>query len=420
MDIKRNHRQPQSPTQKKQQSQTQLQLTQLHRTQLPRTQLPRILIENNGGKESEQGAEIVKQALYKVLGVDNKILNDHEEELFEVVCDFCDNVIPSFETTKCNFTCRQGECSKSFDLCLRCQELEPQYMSECPAGFKIGCNAEEYKYSPPYSRKRSESGKDCCGKNGGKDGGESGSGDNNDNNDNDNNDNNNNENDNNDNGNNNEMFFALAEKPTLLQYAFGEKVFNVVGQRKSKNPNQDMSFLYNFLQSTGFYYLGGLLHREGTELSCHVLTDLWLHFRASDQKCIEKYGAPDKSGSLTIYNLGTWKLYHLYKQLHGLFSQFIDLDNEDNSGKPLGIAFVYPNGDEFYIRRLYGEELNVKNPSIFITQFFPFSTVPDWKSRWQDPSKERLYASGTPGKVCGKSEMSKSIHLSMGYLIPII
>jgi hypothetical protein len=347
--------------------------------------IPRIRIENNGGKETQIAAKLVKEAVCKAIGFDEQKVE------FEVTCDFCHNVIPDTDAAKCNFLCRQGKCSTSFDLCLKCQKLEPQYMSECPAGFKLGCNADEYKYSPEYSRKQeNEEGIDDEGNDGSEDGSE-------------------------------DLFFALQEKPKPPQYNFGDTTFNIIGQRKGNEEDitQDITFLSKFLESTGLSYQGALFYRDGNELSHHCLADLWLHFRSSDQESITKYGPPSESGSLTIYNLGSSKLYHFYRELRAVFSRFIQLDNDDYSNKPLGLVFIYPNGDEFYIRHLYGEELEIRKPKVFVTQFFPFSEIPEWESRWQDPNKTHLFASLPHHKDVGKADVSKSICLSMGYLIPI-
>lgn len=55
----------------------------------------------------------------------------------------------------------------------------------------------------------------------------------------------------------------------------------------------------------------------------------------------------------------------------------LDVDHE----KPLFLCFIYPNGDELHIRRLYGDELKSRAPLKFLIVFIPLSTVKEWKSR---------------------------------------
>lgn len=60
----------------------------------------------------------------------------------------------------------------------------------------------------------------------------------------------------------------------------------------------------------------------------------------------------------------------VFKNLQPCFQEFITLDSNINSKSPLMLRFIYPNGDEFIIRRLHGKDkLNL----IFVTHFIPLS-----------------------------------------------
>ena len=323
-----------------------------------------VKIENTNGKETRD----VRDRLTK-LAIEHGYKED--EIQFSTTCDFCRNEIPDEEKEACNFTCRDGDCSTCYDLCFLCQTENPEYMCECPYGFLGGCNANEYYYSPKHKRKDIDE--------------------------------------------DNEIFFRLAEKPKPDQYTVCGKTMNVVGPVKTAD-EKDMEYLTVFLQTTGFLKVGGLFYTEGPDLSHNFLADMWLYFRSTEHNCIEKYGKPSKSGSKTIYNIGSWKLRKCYESLIPIFNKFIGLDNKTYAGKPIGIVFVYPNGDEFYIRRLYGEELETRKPSIFLTQKYPFSEIKEWKSRWEDPNKNNVYAKDFP-KHAGKVDQSNSIYITIGFLI---
>ena len=323
-----------------------------------------VRIENNGGKETSD----TRDRLMK-LATEKGIKEDQIE--FSISCDFCRNDIPTDETSRCNFTCRDGDCCASYDLCLRCQTEYPYYTTECPDGFQGGCNVNEYYNSPSYSKKDVDE--------------------------------------------DDEIFVPLVEKPLPDQYTVCGKTMNVVAPTKTKD-EKDMQFFLDFLETTGFLKVGGLFYTEGPELSHNFLADMWLYFRSTDHNCIQKYGEPSKSGSQTIYNPGSWKLMKMYENLKPIFDRFIEFDNEQFSGKAIGIVFVYPNGDEFYIRRLYGEELQLRKPNIFLTQKFPFSTIKEWDSRWEDPNKTNAYSKELP-KHAGKTDQSKSQYITIGYLL---
>lgn len=337
-------------------------------------------IENNDGQETVMAGQMMRDALVERYGAEHGLKK--EDLIFVTTCDFCRNDILEDEKSRCksrcNFKCRDGDCGKSFDLCLLCQEDSPFYMSECPAGF--GCNLNEYKYSPKHSGKESDDEE------------------------------------------NDPLFLELAQKPKGEQYEFSGKTINVVGEKRPCDKT-DMTYLLEFLQSTGLLMQGGLFYRDGNQLSHNCFADLWLYFRSSDQKCIDKYGIPHASGSITIYNLHSWKLYEFFKALRPLFQQFIELEDEGRfAGKPLGMVFIYPNGDEFYIRRLYGKEQESKKPTIFLTQFLSWSTIAkngEWSSRWEDPNKTEVFSKKKLPTFAGKTDASKSIYISIGYLIGV-
>lgn len=100
------------------------------------------------------------------------------------------------------------------------------------------------------------------------------------------------------------------------------------------------------------------------DLPWECICDMWLYFRTTNSFAIEKHGFP----STLVKELRNYKQYQFYiKQLEPLFVEFMSLDVDYD--KPLFLCFIYPNGDELHIRRLYGDELKMRAPLKFLTVF---------------------------------------------------
>lgn len=95
------------------------------------------------------------------------------------------------------------------------------------------------------------------------------------------------------------------------------------------------------------------------------LNTAWRHFRSTDAECIKYFGVPD------------WPTPDIVPdaRLTGLFSKFLLLNTPGRATMPLFIRATFPNGDEFYIRRLRGEELEQFAPTKFLCLFMDFSRV---------------------------------------------
>ena len=158
------------------------------------------------------------------------------------------------------------------------------------------------------------------------------------------------------------IFIPKQERESIQTYtAFGQ-VFRVTDISKF---DMDSQSLRKDSEQCSHYMLS-VAYIVEKEVSHELLRDLWLYFRSIDFTCLEKYGKP----KTMLTNLGSSKLHNLYKQVKDCFSDFISIDIDEN--QPLMLRMIYPNGDEFIIRRLYGEE-RLKLDLVFVTMFLPLS-----------------------------------------------
>lgn len=177
----------------------------------------------------------------------------------------------------------------------------------------------------------------------------------------------------------NQKFFSV--KPPGVKRLRGKgnyyKAFDIDMRSASANLPDDKG-MYTYLEKdslitaldpmAGIYFAG--------DLPWNCICDMWLYFRTTNCSAVEKYGLP----STLVEQLHSWKQYNFYRnQLESLFCDFIKMDIVDD--KPLFLCFIYPNGDEVHIRRLYGEEAKEKAPLKFLVVFIPLSSVKEWKSR---------------------------------------
>ena len=158
------------------------------------------------------------------------------------------------------------------------------------------------------------------------------------------------------------IFIPKQDREPIQTYtAFGQ-VFRVTDISRFNMDSQ--SLRKDFEQCS--HYMLSVAYITEKEVPQELLGDLWLYFRSTDQTCLEKYGKP----KTMLTNLGSSKLHNLYKQVKECFNNFISIDTDEN--QPLMLRMIYPNGDEFIIRRLYGEE-RLKLDLVFVTMFFPLS-----------------------------------------------
>jgi hypothetical protein len=230
------------------------------------------------------------------------------------ICDYCKEEISDAEKakTKVNFACRL--CPLKYDLCTKCQE--ETCVTSCPDGF--GCSdsndyyAEEIPFGSGYALPT--------------------------------------------------VFVPQEDREEIKTYTAFDKTFRVTEGTQLSLERE--SFIQDYEKSN--HYLMSAIYITEKPVSHELLGDTWLYFRSTSYNSLEKYGKPNT----ILDSLGSYKVQYFYYQISECFQKFIDFDNDKNS--VLMLRLVYPNGDEFIIKRLYGEE-KLKVGFEFVTCFLPLS-----------------------------------------------
>ena len=160
----------------------------------------------------------------------------------------------------------------------------------------------------------------------------------------------------------------VAEQTQARYEVFGEsylatesKLFNLPACK----------LLAGFKEAT--HYPSSVIYFPDKEVPHKLLEDFWLYFRTTDINSLEKYGNPRHP----IVELPTYRLYQVYFNFMDCFSRFIAIDDDhsDSSEETLMMRIIYPNGDTFIIKRVYGE-LMQKVGSPFVTSFIRIADYP--------------------------------------------
>lgn len=211
------------------------------------------------------------------------------------------------------------KCFLKFDVCKSCQEYENEYQTVCPPNF--GCTLKR---------------RALCS---------------------------------------NEASDSTNEAQSNDTYSLGGEQFSS-GAKNVENKEDVLPQLVKDICETRYYMIGGLQTDEA-HLDWQCLADLWLYFRSTEDSVLEKYGPP----STPVVALRSPLAMSLFRKLLPMFRDFLALDTEEMANQPLMMTFVYPNGDEFLIKRLYGEEKEKQKMS-FVIAFIGLSGLQGWPSRY--------------------------------------
>jgi len=233
-------------------------------------------------------------------------------ETATVVCDACKKPINIEPNKKYNYSCIL--CSTNFDLCLSCQTDEANY--NCPDGF--GCAEDEYNYKSKDNTKR--------------------------------------------------IFVPNVEKEPLESYRVFNKKYYIPNETKL---DVDTKKVIDDFNSSDHYDLSMVYFKTKDTVNFDLFRKLWLYFRSTNEKSIERYGLP----TAKINYLDSYKIMQLYDTLEGSFNTFIDIDSEIDPDSILMLRIVYPNGDEFVVKKLDTEDRNKYGGIRFVTFFVPFSQI---------------------------------------------
>ena len=279
--------------------------------------------ETGSSKETQLAFQ---EKIFEKYGVQTEIVR---------ICDSCklEMNVPNPE----EFACRL--CGLSFDLCEKCQDECPYHKTQCPASF--GCSLNDY-----YEKDREEM---------------------------------------------NKIFVRSQEKKDTYT-VFGKEYRDV--HPKLGWDTEDSDFFLKDYNTVEFEFAAlcesppsSLTSPEDSEdsedsedkeegkegeeepVSWKFIHDMWVYFRSSDQLSKEKYGLPLRP----IFYIG-FKERNYYKDFEKIFKSFLkfDCDEKRDETQPLLMCFVYPNGDEFIIKRLSGEE-RVKRKLDFLSIYMLFS-----------------------------------------------
>jgi hypothetical protein len=169
---------------------------------------------------------------------------------------------------------------------------------------------------------------------------------------------------------------------------FGKK--NTVKDCITDYPEVTRNFILENVYKTVLYPLGGIgyYYDESDDesdveshLSWNCIRDLWIYYRSTDPFPLDRYGCP----SSPIKKLSSHSLTLFYFKVKDLFEYFVMQDTKiQHVDKALMMCFIYPNGDECYISRLYGAESELRKDLKFIVVNIAYSGFPSdvWSSRY--------------------------------------
>lgn len=274
-------------------------------------------------EETLEYLEDIKPQLLEKISIDG--FNELKEEYEKNFRIICDNCQTVLKKNN-TFTCRF--CTVKYDLCIDCCYFIAT--TQCPEGY--GCNKTESLEKADKSEKA------------------------------------------------NEIFLVKKKRDALQSYEVFGNTFYVP---PIKVIDMEMSKFVNDIKACTHAVRYATLINQGNNqkyISPDFLRDMWLYFRSTDEDCLERFGFPLTS----ITDLGDSNIIGIYKKFKMHFKQFISLYNND---APLLLRMIYPNGNEFVIRKLYCDEqrevcekLKCKNFP-FVTKFFDMSSYNTDKRR---------------------------------------
>ncbi len=99
------------------------------------------------------------------------------------------------------------------------------------------------------------------------------------------------------------------------------------------------------------------------------LNSVWRYFRSTNPECIQSFGMPD-------WEIPVVEQDENFEKVVNIYTKFLRCNTPGRATMPLFVRATFPNGNEFYLRRLRAEERQQFNNTYFLCHFMAFSKMP--------------------------------------------